>query len=90
VLKVIVSFQCLSNYWDLFNLHHLIRRWCSTTHTFFLSYNKITVTLEDVANQILLPILGNMDQNDIELSAKEEAVEAKLKKGMSGNAKLSH
>jgi len=47
------------------------------------------VTLEDVANQLLLPILGDIDPNHIELSVEEEAVEAELKKGMSGNAKLS-
>jgi len=90
VLKAIISFQCLSNYRDLFNLHHLVRQWCSATHTFFISCGKITVTLEDVANQLLLPILGDMDPSDIELSSEEEAVEAKLRKGMSGNAKLSH
>jgi len=48
------------------------------------------VTLEDVANQLLLPILGDVDPGTLELSSKEEAVEAKLKKKMSGNAKLSY
>ena len=47
------------------------------------------MTLEDVANELLLPILGDVELSDIELSPKEEAVEAELKKGMSGNAKLS-
>ena len=50
VLKAIVSSRCLSNFRDLFNLRHLIRRWCTTTHTFFFSCNEVTVTLEDVAN----------------------------------------
>ena len=50
VLKVIVSSCCLSNYRDLFNLRHLVRQWCTTTHTLFFSYGEITVTLEDVAN----------------------------------------
>ena len=90
VLKAIVSSLCLSNYRDLFNLRNLIRRWCSATHTFFLSFDKIIVTLEDVANQLLLPILGDTDPNDIELSTEKEAVEAELKKGVSRNAKLSH
>ena len=90
VLKAIISSQCLSNYRDFFNLHHLVCRWCSANHTFFLSCYDITVILEDVANLLLLPILGDMNLNDIELSAKEEAVEAKLRKGMSGNAKFSH
>ena len=48
------------------------------------------MTLEDVLNQLLLHILSDTDRNDIELSAKEEAVEAELKKGMNGNMKLSH
>ena len=50
------------------------------------------MTLEDVANQLLLPILGDVDPGALELSLEEEAVEAKeakLKKRMSGNAKLS-
>ena len=90
VLKAIVSSCCLSNYRDLFNLRHLVRQWCATTHTFFLSCGEIIMTLKDVANQLLLPILGNVDPSDMELSPKEEVVEAELKKGMSGNAKLSH
>ena len=47
------------------------------------------MTLEDVANQLLLPILGDANPNALELSLEEEAVEAELKKRMSGNAKLS-
>ena len=89
VLKAIVSSCCLSNYRDLFNLRHLVRQWCTTTHTFFLSYDEIIVTLEDVANQLLLPIFGDANPGALELSPKEEAVEAELKKRMSGNVKLS-
>ena len=49
------------------------------------------MTLEDVANQLLLPILGDVDPGALELSPEEEEVmKAKLRKGMSGNAKLSH
>ena len=90
VLKAIVSSRCLFNYRDLFNFCHLVRQWCSTTHTFFLSCGEITVTLEDVTNQLLLPILGDVELSNIEFSPNEEAVEVELKKGMSGNAKLSH
>ena len=50
VLKAIISLRCLSNCRDLFNLCHLVRQWCTVTHTFFLSCDEITVTLEDVAN----------------------------------------
>ena len=47
------------------------------------------MTLEDVANQLLLPILSVVDSSDIELSTEGEAVEAELRKGMNGNTKLS-
>ena len=48
------------------------------------------MTLEDVANQLLLPILGDVDPGSLELSLEEKAVQAELKKRMSGNAKLSY
>ena len=41
------------------------------------------MTLEDVVNQLLLPILGNVDPDALELSPEEEAMEAKLKQKMS-------
>ena len=90
VLKAIVSSRCLSNFQDLFNLGHLVCQWCTTIHTFFFSCDEVTVTLEDVASQLLLPILGDVDPATLELSPKEEAVEAELKKRVSGNAKLSY
>ena len=82
--------RCLSNFWDLYNLRHLVRWWCTTTHTFFFSHGKLTITLEDVANQLLLPILDDVDPAALELSLEEEAIEAELKKRMTGNAKLSY
>ena len=49
------------------------------------------MTLEDVANQLLVYILGNANPCDTQLSAKEDAVEAELRKGLSGgNTKLSN
>ena len=48
------------------------------------------MTLEDVANQLLLPILGDVDPATLELSLEEEAVKTELKKKMSRNAKLSY
>ena len=48
------------------------------------------MTLEDVANQLLLPIIGDVDLGALDLSPEEEAVEVELRKGMSGNVKLSH
>ena len=43
-----------------------------------------------MANQLLLPILGDVDPATLEFSPKEEAIEAKLKKRMTENAKLSY
>ena len=88
VLKAIVSSHCLSNFRDLYNFQHLVRRWCTTTHPFFFSCDKLTVTLKDVANQLLLPILGDVDPTTLEFSPEEEAIEAKLRKRMAENAKL--
>ena len=48
------------------------------------------MTLEDVANQLLLRILGDADLAALELSPEEEAIEAELRKRMTGNAKLSY
>ena len=88
VLKAVVLSQSLSNSRDLYNLHHLVRRWCATTHIFFFSCGELIVTLKDMANQLLLPILSDVDPATIELSPEEEAVEVTLKKRMTGNAKL--
>ena len=90
MLRAIISSRCLSNYRDLFNLLHLVRWWCIATHTSFLSCGEIIKTLEGMANQFLLPILGDVDPGALELSPEEEAVEAELRKGINGNAKLSH
>ena len=49
------------------------------------------MTLKDIANQLLLPILVDMDPSDIQLSTEEKAIEVELRKGLSdGNAKLSN
>ena len=90
VLKAIVLSRSLSNFQDLYNLRHLVRQWYATTHTFFFSCGELTVTLEDVANQLLLPILGDDDPATIELSLEEKAIEVELKKRMTENAKLSY
>ena len=72
------------------HLRHLVRLWCTTTHTFFFSYGELIVTLKDVANQLLLPILNDTNPAVPELSPEEKAIEAELKKRMTRNAKLSY
>ena len=48
------------------------------------------MTLEDVANQLLLPIFGDTDPAALEFSPEEEAIEVELRKRMTRNAKLSY
>lgn len=48
------------------------------------------MTLADVANQLLLPILSDVDLSHMEFSPKEEAMVAELRKGIGSNAKLLH
>ena len=49
------------------------------------------MTLEDVVNQLLLSILGDVDLSDIQFSTEKETMEAELRKGLrDGNAKLSN
>ena len=43
-----------------------------------------------MANQLLLPILGDVDPTTIELSPEEKDIEVELKKRMTRNAKLSY
>ena len=57
---------------------------------FFLFLRRSYCNLEDVANQLLLPILGDSDPAALELSPEEEAIEAELRRRMAGNAKLSY
>ena len=93
-LKAIVSLRCLYNYCGLFNLYYFVRWWSCVAlpiPSFFLSYSELTMTLKDIANQLLLPILVDMDPSDIQLSTEEKAIEVELRKGLSdGNAKLSN
>ena len=90
-MKAILSSRSLHNFCDLLNLRNLVHHWCSVTHTFFLSCGELTVTLEDVANQLLLPILDEVVPLEIQLSDGEMAVEAELRKGLGGgNVKLSN
>ena len=48
------------------------------------------MTFEDVADQLLLPILRDTDPAALGLSPEEEAIEVELRKRMTGNAKLSY
>uniref|UniRef100_A0A2N9EJ89 Aminotransferase-like plant mobile domain-containing protein n=1 Tax=Fagus sylvatica TaxID=28930 RepID=A0A2N9EJ89_FAGSY len=52
--------------------------WCPSTHTFFFAHGEMTVTLEDVENHWLLPILGDQGPADLILSPEELEIESAL------------
>ena len=47
-------------------------------HTFFFAHGELTVTLKDVENHWVLPILGDQDPAEIELSPEELRIKAAL------------
>jgi hypothetical protein len=78
VLCSILISRCSNMFRDTEALRQLVRRWCPSTHTFFFAHGEMTVTLKDIENQWLLPILGDQDPAEIALSPEESKVEAVL------------
>ena len=78
VLHSILILRSSNMYRDIEALRQLVRRWCPSTHTFFFAHGELTVTLEDVENYWMLPILGDQDPVEVELSLEELKVEAAL------------
>ncbi len=60
-------------------LCEVLRRWCPATHTFFFAWGELTLTLEDIANHWMLPILGELSLSSIKLSVEEEKVAVTLR-----------
>ncbi|GLT28223.1 hypothetical protein SLA2020_031720 [Shorea laevis] len=82
VLKSVVLSQTLHINGNVECLHRLVRRWCMSSHTFVLAFGEITVTLEDVENMMLLPIVGEEDPWHIALTSEERTTQIDLKKLM--------
>lgn len=61
----------LEGFKDAKGLRHLVHRWSPSLHTFFFSIDKLTITLEDVDNNFLLPVFGNDNPFDIQLSIED-------------------
>uniref|UniRef100_A0A2N9ETF3 Aminotransferase-like plant mobile domain-containing protein n=1 Tax=Fagus sylvatica TaxID=28930 RepID=A0A2N9ETF3_FAGSY len=78
VLRSILISRCSNMYCDTEALRQLVRRWCPSTHTFFFAHGEMTVTLEDVENYWLLPILGDQGPADLVLSPEELEIESAL------------
>ena len=78
ILKAVAISRNLEGFRDAKGLRHLVRRWCPSLHTFFFSVGELTITLEDVVNNFLLPVFGDESPFDISLSEKDLVVENKL------------
>ena len=71
-------FEVFKHVSDTEALQQLIRKWCPSTHTFFFAHGELIVTLEDIENHWMLPILGDLDPAEIKLSPEELKVKAAL------------
>ena len=78
ILKAVVISRNLKGFRDAKGLRHLVRRWCLALHTFLFSFGELTVTLEDVVNNFLLPVLRDENPFNINLSDEDLKVEEKL------------
>ena len=78
ILKVVVISRNLDCFRDTKGLYHLVRRWCPALYTFPFSFGELTVTLEDVVKNFLLPVLRDENPFNINLSDEDLKVEEKL------------
>ena len=78
ILKAVAISRNLEEFRDAKGLRHLVCRWCPALHTFLFSFGELTITLEDVVNNFLLPMLEDENPFDINLSVEDLKVEEKL------------
>ena len=78
ILKAVAISRNLEGFRDTKGLRHLVCHWCPALHTFLFYFRELTITLEDVVNNFLLPVLGDENPFDINLSNEDLKVEEKL------------
>ena len=78
ILKSVAISRNLEGFRDAKGLRHLVRRWCPSLHSFFFSVGELTITLEDVVKNFLLPVFGDESPFDIRLSSEDLKIEDKL------------
>ena len=78
ILKAVLISRNLEGFRDAKGLRHLVCCWCPSLYTFFFSVGELTITLEDVVNNLLLPMFGDENPFDISLSDEDLKVEDKL------------
>ena len=84
ILKAVAISRNLEGFRDAKGLRHLVRHLCPSLHTFFFSIGELTITLEDVVNNFLLPVFRDENPFDISLSKEDLEVENKLFSHFSG------
>ena len=78
ILKAVAISKNPEGFRDAKGLKHLVHHCCPSLHTFFFSIGELTITLEDVVNNFLLPVFGDENPFDISLSEEDIEVESKL------------
>ena len=76
--KAVAISRNLEGFRDAKGLRYLVHQWYPSLHTFFFSVSELTITLEDVVNNFLLPMFGNENHFDIRLFEEDLKVENKL------------
>ena len=71
ILKAVAISWNLEGFRDAKGLRHLVCRWCPSLHTFFFSIGELMITLEDMVNNLLLPVFGDESSFDISLSDED-------------------
>ena len=66
-----------------------MHRWCPSLHIFFFSVGELTITLEDVDNNFLLPVFDEENPLDISLSSENLEIEDKLFRHFGGRTTSS-
>ena len=78
ILKAVGISRNLEGFEDAKGLRHLVRHWCLALHTFLFSFGELTITLEDVVNNFLFPVLEDKNPFNINLFNEDLKVEEKL------------
>ena len=75
ILKSVAITRNLEGFRDAKGLRHMVRRWSPSLHTFFFFVGELTITLEDVVNNLLLPVFGDKSPFNIWLSAEDITID---------------
>ena len=89
ILKSVAISRNLEDFKDAKGLRHLVSHWCLSLHTFFFFVGELNITLEDVVNNLLLPVFGDENPFDISLSSEDLEVKDKLFSHFSGRTASS-